>query len=359
MKKPIQVTRSASPNFIRYLMYSTQMFRSRSFTNGGRFESKLEKSLSDRFDIPNVVLMSNGTMPILFLLSQLPRNSTVLTTPFSFVATTSSIFFSNLRVRYVDIDESTLLPSLKSVSDAVNANSIDAILLTQVYGKFDGLHEIQEFAKEKNIPLYIDASHSFDVFDDSGNSVFKMGDASTTSFHATKLLSTAEGGALFTSSDRVAQEARRWKTFGYESGQIVSVGINAKMSELSAIFGLASIDRVTNEILRRKKIANHYRNGILRDDLIFVNSPNCSYLPVIFPTREETNEVIANLNSKGIFPRRYFYPSLDLASAELGLSNDVCPVSRSVSERILCLPIGDDVKKKVRKTICELISNGR
>lgn len=358
MKKPIQVIRSAAPNFIRYVLLSIQMFNSRSFSNGGQFEKKLGNLLSSRFDIPNVVLMSNGTMPILFLLSRLPKNTIVLTTPFSFVATTSSIYFSHLNVKYVDIDEDTLLPSVDAVADAIKENSIGAILLTQVYGKFEGLQEIEELAKQRKIPFYVDASHSFDVFDTFGQSVFKIGDASTTSFHATKLLSTAEGGALFTSSNELAQEARSWKTFGYENGEIKGVGINAKMNELSAIFGLASIDRVRNEISRRRKLANRYRHWVNRTDLIFVHSPNCSYFPLIFPTREETESVIKNLNSKGVFPRRYFYPSLDLISEELGFPSTTCEVSRSISERIICLPLGDDVKKKVQRIVCEVINNG-
>jgi dTDP-4-amino-4,6-dideoxygalactose transaminase len=290
MKRPIQVTRSNKPSMFKYFFYSLQMFRSRQFTNSGKFEKKLETKLSLRFNCPHVILMANGTLPLIFLLSQLPKGSTVLTTPFSFIATTSSAMFSGLSVEYVDIDPITLMPSGGAVQDILESKAISAILITQVYGRNEGIREIEAIAKEFDVPFYVDASHSFDVYDDLGTSIYTVGDAATSSFHATKLFSTAEGGAIFTRSPEIARKAQIWKNFGFDNGGISSIGVNAKMSELSAIFGLASIGKVDREMARRKRLVKTYKNSIGIDKVEFVNSPNNSYFPVIFPSHEKNSK---------------------------------------------------------------------
>ena len=354
--KPIQVTRGIRPSFFRFIFYALKIINSRIFTNSGRFEKMLEKKLQERFNIDHVVLMANGTLPIQALLARIPKNKVIITTPFSFIATTSTVLYSNLEPLFVDIDLDTLLPSPTELEALLMTNDVGAVLVTQIYGRTDGCEKLEEVCREFNIPLYFDASHSFDVLSKEGGSAYALGHASTASFHATKVFSTAEGGALFTNDASLAEFARNWKNFGIVNGNIVSIGINAKMSELSAAFGLSVLPRLERDYLRRRQLAKYYEKELQSKQLRIVKSPNYSYFPLILPSNELMMRAVAMLNQEGIFPRRYFHPSLDEALELLGIPSKNCANSRSIASRVICLPMGDDVKRRTAKTIVRIIN---
>ena len=349
----IQVTLANRPSLFRTLCVYLKILRSRVYTNDGPNVKELEKILAQNLGFKHVVLMANGTMPIQFLMSRLPDNSKVLTTPFSFVATSSAIVESRLKPVFIDIDESLLIdPEL--VLSKIDDEQVSAILLTFVYGKSEGIEDIIKVAKTFDKPVYVDASHSFSLQPTLGDIPYC--EAFTMSFHATKVFSTIEGGAILTNHDTLAFEAKKWRNFGIDNGKIEGVGINGKMSEFHAAFGVKLFGDMARELERRKKLAANYEKMIRNTQIELVKSPSFSYFPILFKSEDLLVVCVKKLNEIGIFPRRYFYPSLDTIFQQKGLSTETCPVSNDVSSRVLCLPFGKDVRFKHVKRITQVLN---
>jgi len=343
--RAVYVTKPTRISVLRFLHYVTKIFVAGTFTNYGPTVRTLEAKLGNEFGLDHVVVMNNGTTPIMFLMSELRRGSRVLTTPFSFVATSSAISVMGMVPVFADIDPETGSVDTARVREALNQGKIDAMLFTHVYGAPCDVAALSELATEFAIPLYFDAAHAVGV-DVDGTSLLNFGHASAISFHATKLMSCGEGGALVTQSEELAERARRWINFGIADGEILSLGVNGKMSELQAAVGLSTLPNVAKEIRRRGKLVSRYQSALDGTGLRFLSSPNHAYIPVVLPRADQVGSVVDALGSIGIFPRRYFNPSLDRLDF-LGGDVSSLPASKDLSERVLCLPSGRNVTRRV------------
>ena len=342
--KQIFITKPISPSKLRLFLYFSDILHSRIYTNDGKYLRKLESDLQKLWSVKHVVIMTNGTMPIISLLEMIGKNKKILTTPFSFVATTNAIIASGNKPVFVDIERDTLIPSPEAIDEALRAGDISCVLLTQVFGLVPDYRAIESICKTHGVPLFFDSSHSFGVQVDSG-SAYGIGNATTASFHSTKNFSTIEGGAIATNDSAIFNFAKSWRNFGFVNGEITRQGVNAKMHEFSAAFGLAVLPRMRREMTRRQKLFRSLKVVVESYPVTVIDSPNSSYFPVIFRTEENMMGVKKRLEEHAIFPRRYFYPSLDELAEKLNFEYQICPVSRSVANSILCLPMGSNVKR--------------
>ncbi len=349
-KKRINVTRAVRPNLLRTLYHFRKVINSRWYSNDGFYLKKLEKELCTRFSVKNTIVMTNGTLPLLSLMKQY-QPGLIATTPFSFVATTSSILMAGHEPVFVDVDDATLQVKIHELEKLLKIGSIKAMLFTHVYGRPENVIELEHLSSKYKVDLFFDASHCVGV-NHLGKSIFEYGKASTLSLHATKILSSGEGGVIFTKDDELATQLRAWRNFGIDQGEIVLVGVNAKMSEYSAVLGLESLRTYEREILRRKSIADTYYEK-LSSQVSIIDSPNYSYFPILLKDQESTLRLINTLQKENIFPRRYFFPSLNTLPF---VRNKVeCLNSEDIASRVLCLPIGDDVTNKIAGKISSLI----
>lgn len=345
MKRIVNVTKAMHPKKIPYMIKHFNLLRSHWYTNDGICVRNLEKELANRWEVKNVIIMANGTLPLIFLMENLPKQSKVATTPFSYIATASSIKAAGHRPVFIDLVESSMHVDFDILETSIKNGDVDAILLTNVYGIMPDLVALEKLKITYKLPVYLDASHSFGVAY-NGKSALSFGDASTISFHATKIFSTIEGGALVTNDDSLADAARKWRNFGISNGEIEALGINAKMSEFHALFGLQLLPLMSKEIKRRQELILRYKEIFKDTNVRVVDSPNGSYAPVIFPTEMELISFQSKLSKRNILTRRYFYPSLDTLSFLSDSGNQICKNSRDIAGRVLCLPIGNDVTKK-------------
>jgi dTDP-4-amino-4,6-dideoxygalactose transaminase len=338
----INVTKSTRVSTCRLIWHGMQVLKSGVFTNYGSRVKKLEEKLRTEFGLSHVVLMNNGTTPLLFMMAQLPPGSKVLTTSFSFVATSAAIKAMGHVPVFVDVDKATGSVDFELVRLALSKQRVQAMLFTHVYGFPGAVRELESLARESNIPLFFDGAHAVGVSLE-GSSLLNFGTASSVSFHATKLVSCGEGGALVTSSKHMADKARRWINFGIADGLQVDLGINGKMSELQACLGLSTLPFLPQEIRRRKRLFNKFKKELQLLNLFFMASPNYSYFPVMFPDNESREKFIKLLDNEKIVPRKYFSPSLETFDFLDG--QDASPIfnSKDISERVVCLPSGRDV----------------
>jgi dTDP-4-amino-4,6-dideoxygalactose transaminase len=349
-KKRINVTRAVRPSLLRTIYHFRKVIISRWYSNDGVYLKKFEKELNSRFNLKNTIIMTNGTLPLLALMNQY-QPGLIATTPFSFVATTSSILMAGHEPVFVDVDATTLQVRIDELEKILKKGSIRAMLFTHVYGRPENVIELEHLSLKYKVDLFFDASHCVGV-SYLGKSIFEYGKASTLSMHATKILSSGEGGAIFTKDDELANQLRAWRNFGIDQGEIVLAGVNAKMSEFSAVLGLESLRTYEREIHRRKLIVDKYHEK-LADRVTIIDSPNHSYFPILLKDQESTLRVVKTLTDENIFPRRYFFPSLNKLPF---IRNKVeCLNSEDIASRVLCLPIGDDVTNQIAGKISSLI----
>ncbi|WP_121628873.1 DegT/DnrJ/EryC1/StrS family aminotransferase [Poseidonibacter antarcticus] len=335
----IHVTKTYLPNKEKYIQYVDEIYKSGWITNNGPMLKKLEERLAKYLGVKNVVLVSNGTTALEIAYRTLDLEGFAITTPFSFVATTSSLVTNGLLPIFADIDEKTLNLDPKNIEKLITPNT-SAIVPVHVFGNTCEVEAIEEIANKHNLKVIYDAAHAFDVkYKDT--SVLNYGDISTLSFHATKLFHTIEGGALIINDDKLAQKARYLINFGIENAEsIPHLGTNAKMNEFEAAMGLCVLDDIEEIKNKRKTISDSYKKE-LKGLVTFQEqnenaSENYSYVPVVFKNEKELLKVQKSLNEKQIFPRRYFYPSLD--TLDYIEPKQECKISRDISKRILCLP---------------------
>ena len=310
----INVTKTYLPNKKKYKEYVDEIYANGWLTNNGPLVQKLEKRLAEYLGVKNIVLVSNGTIALEIAYKALNLTNEVITTPFSFVATTSSLMISNLKPVFADIDDKSFNINPKNIEKFITANT-SAILPVHVFGNACEVEEIEKIAKKSNLKVIYDAAHAFDV-KYKNTSVLNYGDISTLSFHATKLFHTIEGGALIINDDELVQKARYLINFGIKNQEeIPHLGTNAKMNEFEAAMGLCVLDDIEDIKEKRKVILEKYRKEL--KDLVQFQKQNAnvienySYFPVVFKNEEQLLKVQKALNKKDIFPRRYFYPSLD------------------------------------------------
>lgn len=346
----IFVTRSYLPPLADLLPYLEQMWESRVLSNGGPFHQQLETALTQHLGVANVSLFANGTLGLVSALQELRVTGEVITTPYSFVATSHSLLWNGIRPVFVDVDEETLNIDPEKIEAAITP-ATTAILAVHCYGHPCDVTRIQEIAETYNLKVIYDAAHAFGV-EVEGGSVLNHGDLSVLSFHATKVFNTFEGGAIVAPD---AQSKRRidWlKNFGHNGEtSVVSPGINGKMHEFSAALGLLQLQHIGEVIARRGAIDALYRGGLTEVPGIRVLGPsanetvsNYSYFPILvgpdYPlTRDELNEL---LKSHGIVGRRYFYPLISEQPMYRGLPSAdraQLPVAFTAASQILCLPL--------------------
>ena len=353
----IPVTKSFLPPLEEYSAQIKRVFDNQWLTNRGPLLLELEEKIKEYLSIPNIIIMNNGTIPLQIALKLLGKGGEIITTPFSYVATTAAIVWENCTPVFVDIHPEFLTIDETKIEAAITEKTT-CILATHVFGNPCNIEAIEAIANKHNLKVIYDAAHCFGVTY-KGKSIFEYGDISTCSFHATKLFHTGEGGALFTKDPELFHKCFYSHNFGH-NGPLAfhGLGINGKISELQAAMGLSVLPHRELIILERKKVVNFYNDNLnfvkFRSFQLQENTTwNYSYYPVIFESEDMLIQVQQILNSNNIFPRRYFYPSLNKIEYTNGSE---MPVSESIAERIICLPLYVGLKQKDLEKIVNLIN---
>ena len=336
----INVTKPFLPPQVEYEMALKDVWRRGWLTNNGPLVNELEMNLKEHLDLKHLLYLSNGTIAIQLAIKALDLVGEIITTPFSYVATTSSIVWENCTPVFADIDATTLNIDPKCIEDVITPKSV-AILATHVFGNPCDVEAIEDIAKRHNLKVIYDGAHCFGT-KYKGKSLFDYGDICTTSFHATKLFHTVEGGAVMMQCPELTRKISRMRNFGHDGPEhFDGIGVNGKNSEFHALMGVINL-RYIDEIMAQRK-----RQAVLYDDrlknldvqpirILPRTEPNHAYYPVIFKSEEALLKAVATLNAHWIYPRRYFYPSLSKLPY---VTLQDCPVCESISSRILCLPM--------------------
>lgn len=357
--KMINVTKPFLPPLEDYNDYITAIWERGWLTNDGPLVNRLESRLKDYLGVKNALYVSNGTIALQIAIKALKLEGQIITTPFSFVATTSSILWESCEPVMVDI-----LPTSLSIDPALIEAAITpdtcAILATHVYGNACEIEEIGNIAQKHNLKVIYDAAHAFGT-QYKGRSIFSYGDVSTTSFHATKLFHTIEGGAVFAEDPDVLSAMAMMRNFGYTSATTFGcVGINGKNSEFHAAMGLCNFAYIGAIMQTRKEQSEHYTARLQSLPVSFITITdqcdfNYAYYPVIFESEAILEKIVADLNSNNIFPRRYFYPSLsDLPYMPKKYHT---PVSDDIAARVLCLPLYHSLTSIEINLVCDIITD--
>jgi len=349
LEKPIYVTQPFLPSLEEFMPYLEQIWESKWLTNGGPFHQELEKKLADYLGVDHLALFANGTLALVTALQALRITGEVITTPFSFVATAHSLLWNGIKPVFVDIHPETFNLDPERIEAAITPQTT-AIMPVHVYGRPCDVEKIQKIADIYGLKIIYDAAHAFGV-NYKGESLLKHGDLSILSFHATKVFTTFEGGAIVCPDAKTKNRIDDLKNFGFaDEVTVVAPGINGKMNEVQAAFGLLQLKHIDKAIARRREIDAQYREqlspipGISCMPLPAETIYNYAYFPVLiekeYPlSRDELND---NLRLHGIFPRRYFYPLISEFPMYRGLPSAAqsnLPIAKKISSQILCLPI--------------------
>ncbi len=351
--KPIYVTQPHLPPLEEFIPYLEKIWESKQLTNNGPFHQQLEQALGEYLGIEHIALFTNGTIALITALQALRITGEVITTPYSFVATSHSLLWNGVKPVFVDIDRDTLNLDPARIEAAITPQTT-AILPVHCYGRSCDVEAIQAIADNYNLKVIYDAAHAFGVRD-AGGSILRHGDLSVLSFHATKVFNTFEGGAIVCPDAKTKTRIDHLKNFGHASEvSVVAPGINGKMSEINAAFGLLQLKHVDKALARREAIDSAYRDrlkdvkGIQCMQLDRQHVFNFAYFPILvepdYPISRD--DLYLKLKSHGIHPRRYFYPLISEFSMYRGLPSahqDNLPVASSAAQKILCLPIYPDL----------------
>lgn len=351
----IYVTKSFIPPLEEYNKYISDIFARGVLTNQGPNVQELQDKLSKYLGVENFHYLTNGTVALQLALSCLDINDgEIITTPFSYVATTSSILWQRCKPVFVDIEPDNFTIDTNKIESAITPKT-RAIMAVHVFGYACNVEKIEEIAKKHNLSVIYDGAHAFGSRY-KGKSLLSYGDVSTCSFHATKLFHTVEGGCCIVHDKSVSDKLELQKRFGHNQDNHYMLGINAKQSEFHAAMGLANFPYIKDIIADRKRVSDKYDellNGIVdRPKTQNGLEYNYAYYPVVFKSEDELLRVFAALKEQDIFPRRYFYPSLNKLPY---VDNQSCPISEDISLRIACLPLyvglEDEVIEKIAQTI--------
>lgn len=335
----IPVTKPHLPEIGRYIRYIERCYENNQLTNNGPLAQELKARLEDYLGVQNLLLVANGTLALQIAYKALGVSGKAITTPFTFVATSSSLKWEGIEPVYADIDAQSLDLSPEKVLEAIDPE-VTALVPVHVYGNPCDVEAFDRIAKDHDLKVIYDAAHAFGVRL-NGKSILQWGDAATLSFHATKVFHTVEGGAIVFKKKEDYERACRLINFGYEGGEVVDEGINAKMSEFHAAMGLCMLDEIDIVLQQREGVYYRYYEA-LKDHFEMPvwkegATRNYAYFPVLFPSEDALLKAQERLNEAGIFPRRYFYPSLDALGHNL--SDGENPISRDRASRVLCLPV--------------------
>ena len=350
------VTKSFLPPLGEYEFYIKKIFENGQLTNQGPLLKELEEKLKNFLGVENFHYVTNGTIAIQLALKVLGiEEGEIITTPFSYVATTSSILWERCTPVFVDIEPDNFTIDADKIEAAITPKT-KAIIAVHVFGYACNIEKIENIAKKHNIKVIYDAAHAFGSLY-KGKSLLSFGDISTCSFHATKLFHTIEGGACIVKDKAVSDKLELIKRFGHQGDEHFCLGINAKQSEMNAAMGLANFPYLKEIMSNRKRICDLYDSqlqGLIgrpkkQEDIVYNNA----YYPVLFKDEKELLAVFAALNEKQIYPRRYFYPSLN----KLPYLKDAasCPISEDITKRIACLPLFNDMKDEQVNLVCDIL----
>lgn len=350
----INVTKTFLPDFEEYVSILKRAWNKQWITNNGELVQELEQKLKDYLRVQNLLFTNNGTIVLQMALKALDITGEVITTPFSYVATTNAILWEGCKPVFADIDPSTFCIDASKIEAAITPKT-QAILATHVYGIPCDVEAIDALAKKHGLKVIYDGAHAFGV-EYKGKSLLNYGDISTCSFHATKIFHTVEGGCIIANNDAVAQQLMLQRQFGHVYDDYYCVGINGKNSEFHAAMGLCVLPEIDNIIVARKKSCELYdallpnlERPKLSPELIY----NYSYYPVIFKDEQTLLAVIEKLKQQQVNGRRYFHPSLN----ELPyIEKQSCPVSEDISRRVLCLPLFFDITEEQIRQIATIIA---
>lgn len=336
----INVTKTFFPPIEEYQEQLQRIWKNQWLTNRGELVLELEEKLKNYLSVDHILITNNGTIPIQIALKLLGNGGEIITTPFSYVATSAAIVWENCTPVFVDIHPEYLTIDETKIEAAIT-DKTTCILATHVFGNPCHVEVIEAIAKKHSLKVIYDAAHAFGVTY-SGQSIFDYGDVSTCSFHATKLFHTGEGGALFAKDTKLQHQLFYSHNFGHD-GPVAfhGLGINGKISELQAAMGLAVLPHMETILAERKRVVDFYNQNLdvtkVQTLKIRENTEwNYSYYPIVFEDEDTLLRVQKALNEEQIFPRRYFYPSLNTINY---VENSSMPVSESIAARILCLPM--------------------
>lgn len=353
----IPVTKSFLPPIEEYVDVVGRAFKAEWLTNRGQLVQELESKLKSYLNVSNILITNNGTIPLQIALKLLGNGGEIITTPFSYVATTAAIVWENCTPIFVDINPNNLTIDASKIEAEITSKTT-CILATHVFGNPCDIEEIQRIAEKHNLKVIYDAAHCFGV-QYKGKSIFEYGDISTCSFHATKLFHTGEGGAVFCKDSELFHKIYYSHNFGHNGPlEFYGLGINGKISELHAAMGLAVFPHLNEIISQRKNVTELYDelldfSKIKKIELREGTEWNHSYYPIIFKSPEELLIILEKLNNQNIFPRRYFYPSLNTIAYTKGNS---MPISEGIASRIICLPLYVGLKKDQIELISKIVN---
>ncbi len=349
-EKKITVTSPLLPDLKEFEKYLEDIWNRKWLTNNGYYHQELERELADYLGVKYLSLFTNGTLPLITALQAMRITGEVITTPYSFVATTHSIWWNHLKPVFVDVDEKTGNIDPDKIEEAITPQTT-AIMPVHVYGTPCNTKRIQEIADIYGLKIIYDAAHAFGV-SVNGKSILEEGDISTLSFHATKVYNTVEGGALICHDEATKKRIDYLKNFGFaDEVTVVAPGINSKMDEIRSAYGLLNLKNVDSAITRRGYIANLYRKSLKNvpgirylEDMDGVRH-NYSYFPIFVTEKEygiSRDDLYEKLKQNNVFGRRYFYPLISEFPVYRGLESakpENLPIANKLAEQVLCLPM--------------------
>lgn len=354
----IPVTKPFLPSGEAYKKYVDEIWEREWLTNHGPLVTRFEEKLRRYLDTPHLSVITSGTFGLQFALKRLPRGSEVITTPFSYVATTASIVWEGYKPVFADVDPTSLNIDPEKAENAITGKT-SAILATHVYGNPCDIDRLEAIARKHNLTLIFDAAHAFGTRF-RGESVLNYGDYSALSFHATKLFHTVNGGAIVSPSEKETKVFEKFRNFGHIGvNAFEGMGVNAKMCEFHSAMGLLNLENADEIIARRRKQWFYYRDamseiGLKTIKLIDDAGYNAAYFPVVFRDAAQADRAIRTAAKQGIEFRRYFYPSLNKLDY---VSGESMPVSEGMAPRICCLPLYHELRQEEQDEIITLIRN--
>ncbi len=352
----INVTKTFLPPIEEYQKLLNEIWDNGWLTNNGDFVKQFEETVRNRLKVKNFLAVCNGTLALQIAIKALGLKREIITTPFSYVATTSSIIWQNCQPVFVDIDPDTFCIDPRNIESCITERT-EAILVTHVFGNPCDIESIENIARTYNLKTIYDGAHAFGVRQGQ-TSLLDFGDISTLSFHATKVFHTGEGGGIVSKSLDINDVCAYMRNFGHDGKyDYHGLGINGKMSEFHAALGLINLKYFDKIIQSRKKITQLYdlklpslSKQVIKNDITY----NYSYYPILFSTSNILNKVVNLLELNKIYPRRYFYPCL----TNLPYINiETCPIAQDISQRILCLPIYEGLSQSEQLKICEIVDS--
>ena len=358
--QPIHVTKTTLPPLAEYTNQLADVWANNWVTNNGPKTKELSRRLEDYLGVPNCAVVNNGTIALQIAIRALGLSGSVITTPFSYVATTNALLWEGIDPIFTDIEPETFTLDPTLVEAAIRPDTT-GILATHVYGYPCQHSALQDIADRHGLKLIYDAAHAFGI-EVEGESILQWGDASTLSFHATKVFHTIEGGGIVTADAATTLTVDRMRAFGHVGRDYYEMGINGKNCEFHSAMGLLNLDLFEAKVAARRRISERYAE-LLAEAEVRVLTPtdydgltyNYGYLPTIFDNYEARERVVSYLNDHNVFPRRYFEPSLNSLPFLADDLRVACPVSERAARTVLCLPLYPDLPLDHVTRIADLV----